>query len=350
MAYKDVDYSLSTGTPYTQSKLAKLLNLEPIFEDAQLHSFDKYQSVYLNNELSERLITYVFFVRPICNLLNPSGGPNEQCILNPTTKYVYNLTPECIDYISRYSRYSEHEFIPYFTSRVESIQSSDVTLATATMEQPYTGYKLPYAINTFDSLTGGTFDVTFREDKELRITNTHRAWVEYINSVSYGFMCAENRSRAAIDNNEPFSVINGMSNIIGGNIIDYMGSVYTIVCQPDGSEIVWFDKYTGIFPTNIPDSSFSFNRGGNQDNKISITYAYFHHGAMNPEILLYDFNKNAKYGESAVKGDPTENNWHFAQNYNKEIVGAGNGYAGTPHIVVNKTSNGRYNRLHLVFG
>ena len=76
-----------------------------------------------------------------------------------------------------------HTFIPYLTSRVESLQLPDYTIKQNTLTQPYTKYTLPYTTSAIESTTGGSFDLTFREDKYFSLHKLFYGWVYYQNNV-----------------------------------------------------------------------------------------------------------------------------------------------------------------------
>ena len=70
-----------------------------------------------------------------------------------------------------------HAFIPYLTSRVESLQLPDYTIKQNTLVQPYTKYSIPYTTSAIESSTGGTFDITFREDRYFSIHKLFYGWL-----------------------------------------------------------------------------------------------------------------------------------------------------------------------------
>lgn len=324
----------------TRLQLSNGLNLTP--DALPWTSFDRYYSVYMEYE-KDIEYQYVFFVRPQLNLVEagtrapsrnnalgidvgrlPSPKLNAQTQKNPVIAMIAATHGECIYNLIKDG--FSHHFIPYFTSRTESIQIPDFSIKTYSISQPYSGYQMPFAGHGIESTTGGSFDVTFRDDGAHRIANSIRVWLEYINCVTLGTM-------------DPIVHTNTTNRNIGpiaNNYFDYMGSIYTISTKADGREIVWFDKFTGILPTGIPDSNHSFNRGSiNNDNQISIPFQYFHHKACDLAILG-DFNYNA-YG-----GVDTQN-WGSVSSYNWKYGGVGNGIVGTPFITYDNT----YKKLYL---
>src|SRR5699024_10862866 len=56
--------------------------------------------------------------------------------------------------------------------------------------------------------------------------------------------------------------------------------------------VLYWTKYTGAIPTNVPMSDLSFNRNGSAETNVTISFSYFYCEHMNREILM-DFNYNS---------------------------------------------------------
>lgn len=248
--------------------------------------FDRLYSVYPNREI-DNICQYVFIVRPDINIFKP--GTTE--LLSLTSKQIkagyYQSASPANDALFKYmrSKYpytlrlltsgfaTSHDFIPYLVGRTESLQIPDYTLKSYKLNQPYTGYNIPYAGNALESTTGGQFEITFREDNDYLVHKLFHTWLYYIDGVT------RNRFGPKLK-------------YIRENKIDYACSVYCITCKQDAESIIYWSKYTGAFPTNAPNSDLSFNLRGAPNNKVSISFDYFRQEALDPYILV-DFNKNA---------------------------------------------------------
>jgi hypothetical protein len=245
--------------------------------------FDRLYSIYPRHEL-DTLCQYVFIVRPNLNILNKNGklvnyGDNRaQYLPNSSPKkdqffiHMKKTYPHILKNLTG-NELSGHDFIPYLVGRTESLNVPDYTIKDYKVTQPFTGYNLPYASHALESQTGGQFEITFREDENLQIHKLFQTWLYYIDGVT--------RNR-----------FGPLVKYIRNDQIDYACSVYCITCKADAEEIVYWTKYTGCFPTSVPNSDFSFNLRGTPNNKVSIPFDYFYQEALNPYILV-DFNKNA---------------------------------------------------------
>ena len=321
--------------------------------------FDRLYSVYLNIEL-DSLCQYVFMVRPDLNIYTSSGDlvsltssqkksgyyPNSCPNDDQFFRYMHKQYPRLLKHLT--SNLSQnHDFMPYLVGRTESLQIPDYAIKEYKMNQPCTNYNLPYAGNASESTTGGVFDITFREDSDLKIHKLFQAWIYYINNVTK-------------------NMFGPKITYIQNNKIDYATSVYCITCKADAETIVYWTKYTGAFPTAVPNSDLSFNLRGSVNKQLTIPFSYFLQEPMDPYILV-DFNKNAHVTKSNGEGfiptyrsntlkyagfkdyrtaankkmDKKLLNAKVSINLNShEVLGSGNGLVGCPFIY--KDSKGIY--------
>ena len=265
--------------------------------------YDRLYSVYPEKEL-DGLCQYVFIVRPDTNIFSDKKelSLSPSCDKNAFLRYMRSMHPTILRHLS--SNLTAHnDFMPYLVGRTESLQLPDYTIKSYSINQPYTNLLIPYGGNGFESMTGGTFDITFREDNEFLIHKLFQAWLTYISGLT----------RNAIVPKEKH---------INQNKIDYATSVYCITCAADGETILYWAKYTGAFPTTNPNSDLSFNLRGSVPNKVTIPFTYFLCESMEP-FILSDFNQNAHVTT------PREN---FAPIYNTSSLGTGYGLVGSPYI------------------
>jgi hypothetical protein len=254
--------------------------------------FDRLYSVYPEHEI-DNLCQYVFIVRPDLNIVQDSTNklvslgdsradylPNSSPDKDQLFRYMKKAYPYILYNLSG-TELSGHDFIPYLVGRTESLNLPDYTIKDYKMNQPFTNYNLPYASHALESQTGGQFEITFREDDDFQIHKLFQTWLYYIDGVT------RNKFGPKVK-------------YIKDNRIDYACSVYCITCKADATEIVYWTKYTGAFPTSVPNSDLSFNLRGSPNNKVTIPFDYFYTESLNPYILV-DFNKNAHVTSNASK-------------------------------------------------
>lgn len=306
----------------------RILNIRPQYdtseEDYSIYQFfDRYYSVYPDYELTN-LCHYVFITRPDLNLLEKVGAKSYQLTSGaqnwPTVVALYEQNPWIIKNLTK-AMTSEHTLIPMLTSRVEILQLPDYNIKNYSINQPYTGYILPYGSNGISSTTGGSFDITFREYQDLSIHKMMQIWTEYISRLSRNMIKAKDE-------------------YISENRADYMVSVYDIVCAPDAKTILYWVKYTGCFPVGNPNSTLSFNRNEKSaDNRIDVTFNYFKAEPLDP-MILYDLNYNSRISADTNINDLDEVN--FIEKYDFPTIpfpmlGTGYAFAKKPFVKWNNT-------------
>ncbi len=301
MGYRPVSYLSYRNGQDNDEQVHIDGNLQPPSFQSMFQNFDRFYSVYPNIELTD-LKQYVFLVRPELNVLSDSN-PNkvsDTCSKDNWMKLMAKDNNIMMRHLTT-ALDPNHDFMTYLVGRTESLQIPDYSLKNYSISQPYTNFLMPYATNAIESRTGGTFDIIFREDNMLRLHKLFYTWMYYIDGVSR-------------------DIFKPKYKYIIYNKFDYVTSVYHFVCAPDGESILWWSKYTGCTPINVPNSDMSFNLRGSPDNKLAISFAYFLHEAMTPDILA-DFNENSRASMN-----------QYVPTYDEYSHGTGNALVGAPFI------------------
>lgn len=287
-----------------------------------LDNFNRFYSIFPDMEMPNDLKTYIFITRPEMNLLGTGGArvSGQRSIslakenqYDTRLQYLAAMSPE-IMYMLTEDYSADHEFIPYLQSRAESMQIPDYEIRTSDFTVPFFSYKFAYPTVTNESITGGTFDITFREDSDLRITKLFQFWIYYMDAVM------KNKMKPTKSH-------------ITDNAYDFMCSVYEIITDPGSERILFWTKYTGCFPVAVPISNLSHNKGSTMDNKVNIQFQYMMIEALEPRVIT-DFNNNSSRGST------------FASRYNYDFGVVGDSLVGAPHIII--PENDQHN-LYLVW-
>lgn len=276
-----------------------------------LDNFNRFYSIFPDMEMPGDLKSYIFITRPEMNLTGTSdyvslaNQPSVQISAENATdtrlQYLAAMNPEIMYMLTKdYS--SSHDFIPYLQGRAESLQIPDYQIRTSEFTVPFYSYKFAYPTVTNESITGGSFDITFRDDSDLRIMKMFDFWIYYMDAVM------KNKMKPSKTH-------------INGNFFDFMCSVYEIVCDPTSERILFWAKYTGCFPTSVPLSNLSHNRKSNVDSSVSISFQYMMVEAMEPRVIA-DFNNNSSHEGT------------FVDVYNEDYGIIGDSLVGNPRIVV----------------
>lgn len=235
-----------------------------------LDNFNRFYALYPEMEMPQNLKSYIFITRPEMNIY--SNITSRTLVRDNVNLVEMDKTcPEMLKMLSQdYS--TMHDFMPYLQSRAVSMQLTDYEIASSEYGVPFYNYKYSYPTVTNNSQTGGTVDVTFREDAGLRLTKTFRFWIYYMDCINKGILTP--------------TQVN-----INDYTYDYMCSIYQFICDPTSEWVLWYSKYTGCFPTSVPISNLSFSLGDSPDNKVSISFNYVRVEHMDPSILT-DFAAN----------------------------------------------------------
>lgn len=282
-----------------------------------LDNFNRFYAIFPDMEMPADLKSYVFFTRPEMNLTGSGGGgslSNQPSIrissenkYDNRLQYLAAMNPEIL-YMLTEDYSNDHDFIPYLQSRAESLQLPDYQIRTSEFTVPFFSYKFTYPTVTNESITGGSFDVTFREDADLRITKLFQFWIYYMDAVIKNKMKPTDQH---ILNNE----------------YDFMTSIYEIITDPTTQKVLFWAKYTGCFPTSVPLSNLSHNLGSTMENKVSVQFSYMMVEAMEPRVIT-DFNNNSKQSS------------YYEPTYDQDFGMVGESLVGAPRIELTPDQHG----------
>lgn len=284
-----------------------------IMEEARYYNRFKIPNL---NKILTKSYGHVFFMRPDLNIVKPQGGNdvmelNDNVNTDPLFNYVQSNNPSVIRNLSRYG-YSGHFFSMMLSNAAKSITLQDEALKSDTYGDTWTGHKIPYGKHNTDSISASTFDVTYEDDNNLSIYQLHKLWIEYISRVYRGRICASDEN-------------------IRLKCIDYATSVYYFLCAEDFETIIFWAKYTGVFPSNTPSATVgSWNRESPMRlPEYQITYQYAFKEEYNP-FLFTEFNN--------MSSTLTQS---YVNNYDTNLLGIGRTIVGPPYVEV-LSDNGRY--------
>ena len=306
----EMDYT-DTALSSMMQKMRKSNNLE--LEDP-IELYDR-KSKYYNrfkvatpNDVLIKTFSHVFFTRPECSIIENIGG---------NTYRLSDTVSGSQDFITEFQRNKPmlmqlsknvnipHQFMMLPSNQVSSFETRDRQIKTDTYGRTLHGNSIAYGRNIDESQAAGELSISFIEDCDLHLTRMHQLWVEYIDG------CYKGRYRP--------SDIHLMN-----REIDYACSVYYFVTGPDGETILYWSKLYGVFPTNVPDSVYSWTKGNTITNpEISINYQYSLKRDMKI-ATLHEFNTNA-----FSNGNQS---WEYAKTYDANVLGTGNTWVGSPFI------------------
>ena len=303
------DYTVDTSFLGDKVEAVKKnLNILNNVEGSKL-SYDLFKNynrfkVPFTDEVLSKTFSHVFFTRPDLNLIEYKGS--DSFVLAPqvendaTFYYLFKTNKNILTTLTQ-NHSTSHDFNLFLSSMARSFEVSDEYIKTTEHGETFTGYKMQYGKHIIESRTAGTFSVNYEDNKHLEIYKCHKAWIEYISKVYRG-------------------EISSKREYITSKTLDYACSVYYIICAADNETILFWTKYYGVFPTNIPSSVTSWGKGDSMNiPEYSISYAYAYKEDFSP-LTLAEFNMNSS-------GDLT-----YVKSYSEELGHSGQTMTGAPFI------------------
>lgn len=257
------------------------------------------------NDVLMKGFPHVFFVRPSCNLLASDGKSLLSSLShNELFAYGWNKSPSMVKELSTKATHPT-DFMMSLSNASASFSLSDEYIDSSTYGTTWTGYQIAYGRNNIKSKTAGSFTITFNDDRDMHTYQLIRLWVEYINGVYRGTLAPET------------------ANILN-KILDYVGAVFYIVTAEDGETIIFWSKYYGVFPTDVPSSQFSWGAGSIITKPtMDVNFQYSFKEDYNPYSII-EFNANSHISEI---NKPT-----YIPVYDKELAQTGKTWVERPFI------------------
>lgn len=177
-----------------------------------------------------------------------------------------------VDFLS-YKEDNLGSFIPLITNRLKAFSPIDTVMEQRNAFGTKQGYNLPLPSFKTQSEATNTFSISLNETKNLDITKMMMLWVNYISNITDG-------------------TFNPNPQMVRSGVIDYMNSFYYFVLEDDGRTLKYWAKYTGCWPSVIPYSQLSFNKGERALVNPDLQFTYTIKEDMSLAILE-DFNKTS---------------------------------------------------------
>ena len=269
----------------------------------------------------KRSFTRIFITRPDLNFFEDDTNSKLCSAISsdPTYHYIYSTHP--IAFTELTAAYSgAHDLNFTLSNAARSMEVSDELIDTQEIGETILGFKMIYGKSIHKSMTAGSLNIHFRDDKTLTVYNMISAWVKYISDVYHGVHVPKAR-------------------YIRDKQLDYASSIYYFVVGEDGETIIYGMKYYGVFPINIPSSNFSKSDNTMIDDvTYNIQFAYSFKDPINI-LTLAELNYN-----TVSKGDPTFKSMNKITDarrlFNTRLGHSGNTFVGMPFVSVEYAPDG----------
>ena len=249
-------------------------NFKEPSEYKEMNKFNRFRIKTPGSEL-ENTNYFVFFTKPDCNIFVEGSSGS---IVNEQIRNCYYFHDICRYHpkILRNIQYNQGEgdFITPFYNLCESFSLSDRMIKTRDSIETSNDWKTVYGNRINDSTGAGTFNVTLSDTRHLIVFHTLEAWILYIDCITKGFIAPTDKNR-------------------DDKILDYAGAVYFFATAEDGKTILYYRKYIGVFPLNIPDNIFSYSIG--QHKKLEYDIQFQYSSIDTSPAVITDFNNTNKF-------------------------------------------------------
>lgn len=298
--------NFSIGNPDRRSGTDSVIN-------QMFTQFNRWNFAFPDYHLA-RTHTKIFFTRPDLNIMTSSTDMHTQAKKDPFYKYIYENQPNVIKYLTKYAS-PKHQFNPMISNNPKSFEISDEYIKTVEAGETYTGYKVFYGRNDIESKAAGEISINYIDDRNLDIYKMHKVWVDYISKVYRG----EFSPKIKYKHNKT---------------LDYAVAVYYFLLAQDGETILFWSKFTGVFPTNTSSSTFSWDKDTmTKMPEISIKYVYSFKRDLDPAHLAEFNTLSSEYNAS-----------NALRSYEPSLLGMGPTWSGAPFVVTGK--NGKGNTIY----
>ena len=321
------DYTTNIDTIYTDNhgttgdelvqEIRENLNIYTAYSKLDINN--KYHTEFNRFKLDHpdiflrNTIGYIVFTRPDLNLLRPDGQLLDDVTADTRVDYIARRNMHLVQTLThQYDGKSSHNFNPFLSNLAQSIEVMDDSVDTLDTGETFTGYKFQYSKHNIKSITAGNLSIKFKETFDLGITNLFQLWVDYQSNVYKGIFLPK-------------------EDYIWFKNIDYMCNVYYFLLDQDGETLLFWSKYFGVFPTNVPKGSLSYDAGSQvQLPDMSVNFSYIYKEDLSPATLV-EFNRDAGLADG---------NTTYLPSYNAKLGHSGKTWVGVPFVSSYSSNNG----------
>ena len=274
------------------------------------------------NMAHNKSVTYVFFTRPDCFLLDHSQGACKQAVNHTESAMIWKRNPDLFKLLTDASRCKDSDNFNFLLSnQISSFDFKDENLHVEEVGKTWAGHSISYG-EQYTGRTSGELSCGFTETNDYSIINLVKLWISYIHNVARGIWSPSyNLLNREIGRNWQLN-----DSHVFTRTIDYAASVYVFKCGPDGESVLYWSKYFGVFPTNTGSAALSWDKGTlpGEFPRLNINFKYSFKRDLSP-ISLLEFNHCAGIKDTA----------EFVSSYNPEYGHSDRPFVGTPYIEMN---------------
>ena len=326
----------------SMTELRAVLGL-PVHGD---NTMAKYMRYFLYNRFKtpdinlahNKSFTHVFFTRPDLNILQKSGPSfiaSSQCLNHTESTMLWMRNPALFKLLVDKNHCGDNNnFNLLLSSAASSFQIEDETISVNEAGKSWNDYIMQYG-NAYTGRSAGEFSVNFTDDKYYSIINMLKLWIVYIDNVARGAWSPSYDLADAKRDNPLMS-----DSHVYSKTLDYGASVYVFKVGEDGSDLLYWTKYYGVFPINTGANALSWDIATNPGDapKLNIRFKYSFKRDLSP-ISLLEFNNCSGLPGSWDSISRAENKTAYQSQFNTEYGHSARPYVGVPFIQMKMPSS-----------
>ena len=304
--------SLSSAKEELQGEMKQLyrninfdIRSEKDMYEKNFNRYNRFKLAYPEDYLG-RGFAHIFFTKPDCNLVNSDGTALTSKVgKNKNFSYAWSHRKKIINSLVQQSS-NKNDWNFLLSNMAEEFSLNDENITTDTTGDTFRKQRITFGKTSYESRSQGEFSIKYTDNRELDIYHMHKLWTDYINNVYSGTWYPK-------------------SEYMSNKILDYAVSVYYILTAEDGETILFWSKYYGVYPVNVPSSAYSWSKGQPVSSpEVTINYQYSIKEDFNP-LSLVELNLNSHISEetTTVTYEPI---------FNKARFTSGNTWVGSPFI------------------
>lgn len=218
---------------------------------------------------------HIFFTRPSCHILKNDKNYSlvDGLKYHQLFSFIHQQDKNILKNLVA-NNGEDNDFLFMLSNYISSFSLNDEVIQTDSYGETYTGFKISFGKNSIESKTASSINVKLNEDRNMSMYKLHKAWVEYINGCYRGEISPAESS-------------------ILNKVLDYTASCYFILTAEDNETILFWSKYYGVYPTQIPSSQFNWSSDLVTPREMEMVYNYSFKEDYNPYSIL-EFNYNSR--------------------------------------------------------
>ena len=351
------------------SPLYPFIRMDPVAaQRATLASYNRFHIPVSDNEF-RKAFRHIFITRPECYVCCADGGLSDQAAYDEDFSSAYSRMPYLCEllspsYISKISFTSDREDAEIqanwnflLSNRVTGMSSGNIDIGVLeNITKSIPGYTVTTP-SFLGGMSNGTLDLTFRDTKNLEVSEFIRLWLLYMHKRHAGIFSPPyngyQRTNGFFGKGLSSQQMSGAQYWMMhpyDRAIEYPCTIFDIITDEADSKILYMCTYIGAYPAGLSSPLTNENNAPITDAKVSVSFRY-QCKIENKNTCMALFNYNAGLTDHIgrpvswaeriqevlpilIQAEDVANKNSFALgNY----IGAAGMFTGSPYIVIGKS-------------